>query len=306
MKMEKHMSMSKKFRLLFFILLLVVFSKVNAQDEETSGSIKSLMFDLTSTQTSYSESWVGGEAGSVNWVANLNTTITQNLKYNLELRTRLKLSFGQTLIQDAETKVWNKPKKSTDLIDLENVASLAVTWPVDPYLAQRVETQFYDGSNPNKKLTFSPFKLTESIGLTRKFYEEEKDLVVSRLGLGIRQIITKNITDTITLVLETSTAYDGGIESVSEVDLAVHKNIRYNGKLSLFKALESSKSDGLKGTEFENDWKAVDLNFENSFSGSITKLIRVNLYLQFLYDKGISHKFRFKQTLALGIVWSIK
>ena len=299
------MSMSKKCRLLFFILLLVVFSKVNAQDEESNSSRKSLMFDLTSTQTSYSDSWVGGEAGSVNWVANLNTTITQNLRDNLGLRSRLKLSFGQTLTQDATTKIWNRPKKSTDLIDLENVVSLAVTWPVDPYLAQRVETQFYDGSNPNKKLMLSPFKLTESIGLTRKFYEKDKDLVVSRLGLGIRQILTKSITDTITLAVETSTAYDGGIESVSEVDLAVHKNIRYNGKLSLFKALQSSKSDDLIGTEFESDWKAVDLNFENSFSGSLTKLITVNLYFQFLYDKEISHKVRFKQTLALGFVFKL-
>ncbi len=299
------MYMSRKYCLKILILMLLVLSQVNAQDKETTGSNRSLMFDLTSTQTSYSDSWVGGEAGSVNWVANLNTTITQNLKYNLGLRSRLRLSFGQTLTQDATTKIWNRPKKSTDLIDLENVVSLAVTWPVDPYLAQRVETQFYDGSNPNKKLTLSPFKLTESIGLTRKFYENDKDLVVSRLGLGIRQIISKTITDTITLAVEKSTAYDGGIESVSEVDLAVHKNIRYNGKLSLFKALQSSKSDDLIGTEFENDWKAVDLNFENSFSGSLTKVITVNLYFQFLYDKEISRKVRFKQTLALGFVFKL-
>lgn len=299
------MYMSRKYCLKILPLMLLALSQVNAQDKETTGSNKSLMFDLTSTQTSYSDSWVGGEAGSVNWVANLNTTITQNLKYNLGLRSRLKLSFGQTLTQDATTKIWNRSKKSTDLIDLENVVSLAVTWPVDPYLAQRVETQFYDGSNPNKKLTLSPFKLTESIGLTRKFYKNDKDLVVSRLGLGIRQIISKTITDTITLAVETSTAYDGGIESVSEVDLAVHKNIRYNGKLSLFKTLQSSKSDDLIGTEFENDWKAVDLNFENSFSGSLTKLITVNLYFQFLYDKEISRKVRFKQTLALGVVFKL-
>lgn len=299
------MYMSRKYCLKILPLMLLVLSQVNAQDEETTGSNRLLMFDLTSTQTSYSDSWVGGEAGSVNWVANLNTTITQNLKYNLGLRSRLKLSFGQTLTQDATTKIWNRPKKSTDLIDLENVVSLAITWPVDPYLAQRVETQFYDGSNPNKKLTLSPFKLTESIGLTRKFYEKDNDLVVSRLGLGIRQILTKSITDTITLAVETSAAYDGGIESVSEVDLAVHENIRYNGKLSLFKALQSSKSDDLIGTEFESDWKAVDLNFENSFSGSLTKLITVNLYFQFLYDKEISRKVRFKQTLALGVVFKL-
>jgi hypothetical protein len=121
----------------------------------------------------------------------------------------------------------------------------------------------------------------------------------------VRQIITKAITDTLTLAVESETTSDAGLESVSEADLTLHKNIRYNGRLSLFKALVFSKSDELKGTEFENDWKAVDVNFENSFSGSITKLLTVNLYLQFLYDKEISRKVRIKQTLAVGIVFNL-
>ena len=83
------MYMSRKSCLKILLLMLLVLSQVNAQDEETTGSNRSLMFDLTSTQTSYSDSWVGGEAGSVNWVANLNTTITQNLRDNLGLRSRL-------------------------------------------------------------------------------------------------------------------------------------------------------------------------------------------------------------------------
>ncbi len=133
-----------------------------------------------------------------------------------------------------------------------------------------------------------------------------KDLVVSRLGFAIRQTFTKTITDTIALTHKILITNNRGIESVSEVDLPLHKHVRYNGKLSLFKSLYDSKSDDLKGTEFENDWKAVELNFENGFIGKVTKHITFNLYLQYLYDRNISRKFRFKQTLALGFAWEIK
>ena len=122
----------------------------------------------------------------------------------------------------------------------------------------------------------------------------------------MKQTFTKTIVDSILLTVDFKPTRAGGLESVSDVDLALHKNIRYNGKLSLFKALFDSGNDDLIGTDFENDWKAVELNFENGFSGTLTKAISVNLYFQFLYDKNISRKFRFKQTLALGIVWKLK
>lgn len=274
---------------------------IEAQEPDEKKSTKSLIFDFTTTQTSYSDSWVGGEAGSVNWVSNLNAASSKYLSPKFELRSRLKLSFGQTLTQDAETKNWSRPQKSTDLIDFETVGSYATSWAVNPYLAFRTETQFFDGRNVDKKLFLSPMKLTESAGGTRKFYEKDKNFVTSRMGLGIRQIITKSIVDTLALTTSSETTTDAGIESVSEADLPLHKNIRYNGKLSLFKALTYSKSDQVKGTPAENFWKATDVNLENSFNAAITKIVTVNLYLQLLYDKEISRQGRIKETMSLGV-----
>ena len=283
------------------LAVLLLATAVLAQDAEPKKSTKSVIFDFTTTQTSYSDSWVGGEAGSVNWVANLNAASAKILSPKVELRSRLKLSFGQTLTQNSNTKRWSSPQKSTDLIDFESVASYSNNWSVSPYVAFRVESQFYDGRLSAKKLSLSPLKLTESAGATRKFYEKHKNFVTSRLGLGIRQIITKYITDTVTLSTASETTSDAGLESVTEADLPVHKNIRYNGKLSLFKPFTNSKSEALKGTPIENYWKAVDVNFENGFTAAVTKIITVNLFLQLLYDKEVSLKSRIKETVALGI-----
>lgn len=278
---------------------------VVADDSTSTGWKRSFIFDLTTTQTAYSDSWVGGEAGSVSWVSNLNGTAERQLSERFNYRSILKVSFGQTLTQDPETKDWSKPRKSTDLIDWENLGRLTMGGLVDPYAALRIESQFYDGKNADKKLFFSPIKITESVGIAKVLYSRDNDQITSRLGLGLRQITKTVILDTISFATEDSTLTDGGLEWVSDATLSFHKNLRYTGKLTLYKAFFFSESDRTDGTEFENDWKAVDVNWENIISASITKIVTVNMYTQLLYDKEVSRKGRFKQTLAIGIVISM-
>ncbi len=300
--------------------IVLLASAVYAQDSTATGWKRSLVFDLTATQTAYSNSWVGGEAGSFNWVSNLNGLSEKHLTPSILYTSRLKLSFGQTLSQrittdpvtGAEEKKWDRPQKSTDLIDWENVGRLTRGWAVDPYLALRLETQFYDGSVEGHNRFFSPLKLTESGGIARQIYSKGDDLLVSRLGFAIRQIITKGLIpekDTLTnkaiYVREDSTLSDGGIEWVTDANFAFHKNIQYTGKLTMYKALIFSKKDELKGTPQADYWKAVDVNWENILAAKVSKVITVNFYLQFLYDKQIDLRGRLKQTLGLGIVYTV-
>ncbi len=292
-----------KFVFPLFVLILLLPLSGMTQEEETTGWKKSLMVDVTTTQTSYSDSWAGGEAGSVNWVSNLNGKAEKQLKPWFNFQSTLKLSFGQTITQDAETKNWSKPIKSTDLVDWENVGRITLLKFVDPYAAFRLESQFMDASVPAKKLYLTPIKLTESAGISRRFYEKEKDHFTSRLGLALRQILKTNV-DTSVAALTTvdSILTDGGIESVTDVNLTFGENLRYTGKLTLYRALFFSKSDDVKGTPYEDDWKAVDVNWENIISAAITKIITVNFYTQLLYDKEVSKKGRFKETLGIGFV----
>jgi hypothetical protein len=304
----------KTVMILMVVTALLTSAALAAEDDTVvTGWRKSLTVDLTTTQTSYSDSWVGGEAGSVNWVGNLNGTAEKQLTEWLDLKSTLKLSFGQTLTQDEETKDWSKPKKSTDLIDWETVGLLTLHKFVDPYAAFRLESQFFDGGHPNKKLYFSPLKLTESAGIARKFYKKkENDVVISRLGLALRQIIQTGIVDSSEVsagawdyVTESATTTDGGLESVTDVVLTLDEKLLYVGKLSLYKALYFSDKDKVEGTPFEDDWKAIDINWENLITASITKIVSVILYTQFLYDKQVSKKGRFKETLGIGFVFKM-
>jgi len=266
---------------------------------------KSVDLSLTVTQNSYSDSWTGGEAGNVSWVALANSVFEKKLSEKLSSKTTAKLAFGQTHSQDQETKKWARPTKSTDLVDLETLARFTLNTWVDPYLAYRFESQFLDASVPQVKRYFSPKKLTESIGVSRTFYENESNEILSRLGFGLRQIITEDIVDTLAKKTETTSTNDGGIESVSDVRLTVSDKISYTSKLTFYKALFFSESDKFKGTPKEDYWKEVDINWENTISASISKYISVSLFIQLLYDKEISKKGRFKETLSLGLTYKL-
>ncbi|UCD62929.1 MAG: DUF3078 domain-containing protein [Candidatus Zixiibacteriota bacterium] len=287
-------------------LLILPASSVLAEDDSLYvGWKKSLIFDFTTTQTAYSDSWVGGEVGSVNWVSNLNGSASKYLKEWLELRSSLRLSFGQTKTQDEETREWSDWKKSTDLIDFENVGLFDMHAYVDPYAAFRLESQVYDGRNPRKKLYLSPMKLTESAGVARKLYAKDDDLVISRLGLALRQIMRTAITDTISLATTRSTETDGGLESVTDASLTLHEDVKLTSKLSLYKAFFFSESDKVEGTEFEDYWKAIDVNWENIVNVSVTKILTVSLYTQLLYDKELSKRGRVKETVAIGVTFKL-
>jgi len=103
---------------------------------------KSFDLDLTATQSSYSDSWTGGEAGSFTWVGNANGIFSRQVADWLMWKNSVKLSFGQTLTQDKENETWSKPVKSSDKIDLESIGLFTTKGFVEPFTALRFESQF--------------------------------------------------------------------------------------------------------------------------------------------------------------------
>jgi len=261
--------------------------------------------DFTLTQNSYSDSWTGGEAGNISWVWNANGIFEKQINPKFMFKNSSKLSFGQTHIQDKTTKDWEKPQKSTDLIDIENLGLFTLHKYVDPYVGLRLETQFLDASFPGINRYLSPAKITESAGVARVFYKKGKDELLSRFGFALRQIITEDVIDTILTETERNSTNDGGLESVTDLKLTLSQTLSYTSKLSLYKALFFSNADDFKGTPQEDYWKAIDMNWENRLTVAVAKYITVSLYTQLLYDKQLDLHGRFKETLALGITYKL-
>jgi len=266
---------------------------------------RSMDANLTLTQSTYSDNWAGGEAGNITWTFNSNWLAEKHLSPLVHNKNTLKLSFGQTHIQDADSKDWAKPTKSTDLIDLETLFSLTFGGFVDPFAAGRLESQFLDASDPAKSRYLNPLKFTESFGVIRYLMKDDKREWSTRLGGAFRQFVDRDfLVDTDQR--ETQTSNDGGIEFVSELKSPLAgERITVSNKLTVFQALFYSKSDELKGLPNEDDWRAPDVNWENIFTIGITRYLMVNLYTQLLYDKEVDKGGRFKQTLSLGFTYKM-
>ncbi len=307
--MEDQMSFARKLSSIVLFVCIALVGAASAQDAEAPvGWNTALTADFTTTQTAYSDSWTGGEAGSFNWVTNINGTAEKALSSKCNFRSALKVSFGQTMSQyedEATNQMkWKKPAKSTDLIDWENVGRFTLHKYVDPFIAFRVETQFLDASHADKNLYLSPMRFTESVGIARKFYANENDQVLSRFGVALRQTMTKSIIDD-DLNTESVTETDGGFESVTDVVLTVNERMKYTGKLTVYKTLTYSKKDDFVGQEAEDYWKAIDINWENIVNAQLSKIIAVNFYTQILYDKQLELRARFKETLGIGFVFKL-
>lgn len=277
---------------------------ISADSAKTGWKI-ALDANLSATQASYSSNWKGGELGSFNWTFTSNSSMEKQLSAKLNSKTTLKLSFGQTHTQlrlEDGSAQWQRPTKSTDLIDLESVLRFTLNGMVDPYIAGRFESEFYDGSVRQLKRYLSPAKITESFGALRVFVNDEKKLTLkSRVGLALRQILFTRITDTAAGLTERSTTNDGGLESVTDLDAKLNHKVKYISKLSLYKALFFSQSD----VALNDYWKAIDVNWEHIITAQLAKSLQMTMYVQFVYDKETDKGVRIKQTMGLGFVLKV-
>jgi len=281
------------------VIILMSFSMATAGEWE-----KSFDLDLTATQSSYSDSWTGGEAGSFTWLGNANGIFNKQLKDWFLWKNSIKLSFGQTLTQvkdDTGEKSWTKPVKSSDKIDLESIGLFTTHGFVEPFTALRFESQFIDASNEAHKEYIDPILMTFSAGIAKQILKKEKNDILTRLGFALK-LSSDKIFNTVD---STKTKTDGGIESNTDIKLVLNERLGYVGKLTLYKALFFSQKDDFAGTEYADDWKAIDINWENKITASISKYVVVSLYAQLLYDKQISKKGRFKETLSFGLTYKL-
>ncbi|MFH2056333.1 MAG: DUF3078 domain-containing protein, partial [bacterium] len=288
-------------RTLTFALIAFICMTTMATDAATCERAADLALSLT--QSNYNSHWTGGEAGSVNWIGNANLNATGKFSEIFSLKEDLKLSFGQTHTQNKDTKEWAKPEKSSDRIFLESVGLFTLGGLFDPYASVTFESQFLDASVSEVNRYVNPITLNESVGLSRTFFADTLgSTLASRLGLALQHFSDNRVVDIATATKERSTVTSGGMSWVTDFSqLTRDKRLKYVTKLRVFWAWFNSESDNLA----TNDWKTPDLAWEHTLSAAITKLLQVQLFLEFQYDKEIDKAMRFKETLALGLSYKL-
>ncbi len=304
----------------------------------------SLESGLNFSQSAYSDNWAGGDRGSIVWTFITNGTLENQLSHKMNWNSTLKLAYGQTHQQRSvgAQRKWESPKKSTDLVDLESTLRFTLDRWVDPFLTFRFETQFQDGSdNSGRSLAFNPLTFKETGGVARKFIEEEERSLLGRLGFSLRHnrrrlFLSSDPNDDATQV---ATELDGGAQWITDYKAKIFDDrVAWTSRLDLYKPFFYSGKeafDSVSKEEYEAAGIGVDVanytlggevTWENIFSAQLTKILSVNLYTLWVYDKydnsvaadvdgdgkllnaadviaAIRKAGQFKQTLAVGIIY---
>jgi hypothetical protein len=299
----------------------------------------------TLAQSAFSDNWSGGDKGSLTWVLGLDATAGRQFTRKYNLSNQLLMVYGQRIQQvpsetDPHQLRWERPRKSIDQIRFESVSRFSLGGFVDPFLAVRMESQFRDESNPVGALSLNPVKLTEGAGLARVLKKSKDEEWITKLGFAFRQSFGRSIPGSDPTETVSFSTNDGGIEWLTAVTQPVlDKRVLYQGRLWVFKPVFFSKADSLvkfdaaaiaahpERRAVADYWKTVELDFQNTFSAHITRVITVNLVAQLVYTKfnpatnvdlslpleqqistvdlAVRPAAQFKEALTLGLSYSL-
>ena len=289
-------------------------------------------------QSSYSRNWNGGDKGSLNWSVGFDGRHERQASARFNWQNRLQLAYGQNHQQarDAAGGLhWLAPDKSTDRIEFESLGRFTSASGWDPFVALGFSSLFRDLSDAaGRDQNLNPLTFRESAGLSRQLVAKDKQSLLVRLGLALSQSRRSFFSEpapATTTRAETATTAAAELVAEFRTPLAAGR-ADWESKLRASKPLTwSGKSTFEDGVEAVADLPAdlagyttaVDLDWENTLSANITKVISVKLFTRWVYDKydnsvkpvvdgdgallneadvltAIRPAGQFKQTLALG------
>lgn len=292
-------------------------------------------------QSSYSRNWNGGDKGSVVWAGAIDAGLERQFGASTNWRNTLNLAYGQTHSQDrtaAGTLIWKRPDKTTDNVQFESLLRWTTRSGWDPFFAFNFNSLFEDlTADPARPLTLNPLKFKESVGISRTLYAREKQVLMTRLGVAFIQNSRKYYLNAAPDgATATSSSSEAAAEWITEYAVGALKGrVDWASKLTLSLPFSySGKSifeDGMTtvGTlpaDIADYTTALDVDFENTFTAAITKVIAVKLFIHWVYDKydnsvkpvvdqggalvneaavaqAVRRAGQYKQTLALGFVY---
>jgi len=142
--------------------------------------------------------------------------------------------------------------------------------------------------------------LSQSAGLAKNLCKHKKFQLTTRVGYAAKEVIATQVnfrklwTGDETKWMKT----DGGIEWLTESKSEFKKGIVLTNKLKLFKAIFSSISPEKDPQE---NWKKVDVYWEQMFSAKLTQYLIFNVLVKFIYDKDTSKGGQFWENASLGV-----
>ena len=269
-------------------VIAIAYAAIGAEEEQELGWKNELVANFNLTQASF-DNWTQGGENTLGWQVGLNGKFT-HFGARHEWVNTAKLAYGMQKVGDEESR------KSVDEIALETVYTFKLGYFVDPYAAATARTQFSNGFEyeDSQKTAVSGFLdpgyFTQSAGVGRSYGE----ILKSRLGFALKETIADKYPyadDPETEDEIEDTKVEVGMESVTDLSLTLSEDLLFTSKLEVFSNLEASNE--------------IDVTWDNLLTAKVQQYVTVSLNVKVFYDRDISKKRQIKQSLAIGLTYTL-
>jgi hypothetical protein len=255
----------------------------------TSAWTKELAGQLTLAQARF-DNWAQGGENSTAWQLGFNGRFALD-EANYHWEHTGKIAYGETQVGAQEFR------KSSDILKLQTVYTRKISKILNPYVSIKGETQLApsyayteEGSELIAKF-MDPGYFVESLGLGYGW----KPILAFRLGFAVKETVTRDFAfpyadDPQTPGVE-SFKVECGLESVLDLNWKISQQALFTSKAELFSHLKSLDT--------------IDVSWDNNLTLSFSKYLNLHLNIELLYDHDISPRRQIKQTLSLGITYSL-
>jgi len=278
---------------MILLFMLMLGSNLFAQDTEEKkpeyGWKKEIVGNLNFTQNKF-DNWSKGGEDSWSWQLDINAKF-ENDQETYNWSNTGKFSYGQAQIGDADAR------KAADELKLESVYTYKMGLYINPFVSFSAKTQITEGYKytDTGKIPVSnllkPGYFTQSVGVGYK----PNEIIKTRLGAALKETIADKkypyADDPETTDEIETTKVEYGAESVTDLEYKVSDNILFKSKLELFSNLEGLNQ--------------IDVDWDNLITAKVSEYINVSFNLNLFYDRDISKSRQLKQTLAVGLSYSL-
>ncbi len=274
-----------------FLLLFPLF--LSAQTDSAAVPLDwkhTLVAGLTITQVSYTD-WAQGGENALAYTLSIDGKSVQDLT-STNWSNSYKFAYGQTRLGSKGLR------KTDDKIELESVLTYKLGTHVNPYASATFKSQFDDGfkyddaTNTKAKISsaLDPMYLTQAVGVGYQPFAQLK----TRLGAALREVFDGNkygyADDAKTTPQIEDSKVEGGLESVTDVEIKIEENTLFTAKLEMFAPF--------------NNIDVVVVRSDNTISSKLNKYISVVFNVQLINDRSVTAKTQIKEGLALGLSYT--
>ena len=280
---------SSNMKAIFYSLLFLIATDAMAQTDTVWKH--NMIASLNLSEVNFTH-WAAGGTNSLAYLAGINgKSVRDDATTTTTWSNTYKLTYGQTKLEGQDIR------KTDDEINLESMLIYKLGVHLNPYVAASLLTQFttgykYPDSGGRIAVSdfFDPGYLKQSAGIGWTLSKAFN----TRLGLALREIITSQYNQYAAEPNETEVKkvrIDGGLESVTEVELPVDDNVVFRAKADLFDPF--------------NHLNRLVLHGDAALIAKVSKVFSAQLTALFINEPDVSPYTQIKQGLSIGISYAL-